>query len=350
MLASTSMDLSRPRTPVFIVGAPRSGTTLLRVILNRHSQLAMWGGESAFFRRLYDRRQAFGDPGNPDARARIVDAYLAINPVLRLRLDLARLRAVMLRDGDSWPALFGAMLAGCASQFEKPYAGEKTPAHALSVTTLCEWFPTCTIIHIVRDPRAAVCSLSQMPFGTRSVLHGAHTWNTFTTAAAHIAARPNYFLLRYEDLISDTPGQLRRICGHIGLEFEESMLLARPEEGDPRPPIRRAFESLTGARLNVWQSELRPWQIAVIESLTGPAMAMYGYSPCSAPPSRLVIAGAMLEAGVETGFQKLFRLPCAAFRYLQPTNLDAEERWIVWASAMYARWRLHDPSLVPRIG
>ena len=344
------MDLSRPRTPVFIVGAPRSGTTLLRVILNRHSQLAMWAGESAFFRRLYDRRHAFGDPADLAARARIVDAYLAIHPVRRLGLDLPRLRTAMLRDGDSWPNLFAAMLAGCASQCGKPHAGEKTPAHALAVATLCEWFPGCSIIHIVRDPRAAVCSLSQMPFGTRSVFHGAHVWNAFNKAAAQIASRPNYLLVRYEDLIADTPAQLLRICSHIGLEFEVPMLHARPAEGESYPTIRRAFESLTGARLNVWEAELMPWQIAVIESLTAPAMDTYGYSPTSAPPSRPDLAKAILEAGVEAAFQKLFRLPCAAFRYLQPTNLDAEERWIVWASAMYARWRLHDPSLVPRIG
>lgn len=344
------MDVSPPRTPVFVVGAPRSGTTLLRVILNRHSQLAMWGGESAFFRRLYDRRHAFGDPADPSARVRIVDAYLAIDPVRRLGLDLPLLRATLLRDGTSWPALFAAMLAGCAAQSAKPYAGEKTPAHAFAVTTLCDWFPNCTVIHLVRDPRAAVCSLSQMPFGTRSVLHGAHTWNTFNNAAAQVAARPNYLLLRYEDLIHDTPGQLRRLCAHTGLSFEESLLHNRSNESDPRPPIRRAFEPLTPARLNVWQSELQPWQVAIIESITAPGMAAYGYSPSAAAPALPVTAKANLDAFVETSFQKLFRLPCAAYRYLQPTNLDSEEKWIVWASAMYARWRLQNSSLVPRIG
>ena len=344
------MDFSRPRAPVFVVGAPRSGTTLLRVILNRHSQLAMWGGESAFFRRLYDRRQAFGDPADPAVRSRIADAYLAIDPNRRLGLDLALLRVKILRDGDSWPALFAAMLAGCAEQSNKPYAGEKTPAHAFAVRTLCEWFPACTVIHIVRDPRAAVCSLSQMPFGTRSVLHGAHTWNAFTAAAAEIAARPNYLLLRYEDLIANTPGQLRRLCDHIGLEFEERMLHGQPGEGDPRPTIRRAFDVLTTSRLNVWQSELQPWQVAIIESTTAAGMTAYGYAPIASPPARVTLTRAVAEAAVETAWQKLFRLPCAGYRYLQPANLNGEEKWIVRASAMYARWRLGNPALMERIG
>lgn len=57
------MPLSeRIRSPVFIVGAPRSGTTLLRVTLNRHSQLAVCG-ETHYFQRVYARRNVFGDPG-----------------------------------------------------------------------------------------------------------------------------------------------------------------------------------------------------------------------------------------------------------------------------------------------
>ena len=144
----------RVRAPVFIVGAPRSGTTLLRVILNRHPQLAMFGIESQFFRRVYARQAAFGDPADPRNRTRVVDAYLAIEPIRNMGLDLGVVREKMIQEGSSWSGLFRAMLQANADLQGKRYAGEKTPVHALHVRTLCEWFPNCSIIHIVRDPRA----------------------------------------------------------------------------------------------------------------------------------------------------------------------------------------------------
>src|ERR1700722_144714 len=92
---------SMARTPVFIVGAPRSGTTLLRVTLNRHSQLAVCG-ETDYFRRVYARRYAFGDPGDPRNRERIVGAYLALEPVRRLGMDLGVLRESLMLEGVRW--------------------------------------------------------------------------------------------------------------------------------------------------------------------------------------------------------------------------------------------------------
>ncbi len=91
------MPLSeRIRSPVFMVGAPRSGTTLLRVTLNHHSQLAVCS-ETDYFQRVYARRSAFGDPSNPRNRDRI-----------------AGLRERLMSEGISWSALFSSMIQAYA--------------------------------------------------------------------------------------------------------------------------------------------------------------------------------------------------------------------------------------------
>lgn len=330
----------RLRTPVFIVGAPRSGTTLLRVTLNRHPQLAMWGGELDFFRRLYARRAVFGDPANAHNRDRIVAAYLAIKPFRRLNLDAAFMRERMMSEGVTWRDLFASMLRACADSQGKPYAGEKTPGHAMHVDTLCEWFPDCSIIHLVRDPRAAVGSLIKMPWATRSVLTGARTWRLFSTAACAVSARDNYLLVCYEDLVTRTEEQLRRICGHIGLAYRETMLERNPAESDPRPYIRRSYEGITPSRVALWRAELEPWQLSVIEAVAGRRMKEFGYEPVTERAPTTHIARATLEALVETTFQKLFRSPSAFYRVFQPANLADEEEWIERASSIYDRLRL----------
>src|SRR5208337_1807327 len=88
----------RVRAPVLIVGAKRSGTTLLQLTLNRHPQLAMCG-ETAFLSRVYARRRAFGDPADLRNRERIVSEYLAVEPLRGLGTDTGVLRERLRSEG-----------------------------------------------------------------------------------------------------------------------------------------------------------------------------------------------------------------------------------------------------------
>jgi Sulfotransferase family len=171
----------------------------------------MWGGEVDYFRRLYARRSAFGEPSDARNRARIITAYLAIEPFRRLRMDAEFLRERLMKEGVTWRDLFASMLRACADSKGKLYAGEKTPGHALHVNTLCEWFPDCSIVHLARDPRASVGSLIQMPWATRSVLMGARTWRLFNAGACAASTRDNYLLVKYEALVNKAEEQVRRI-------------------------------------------------------------------------------------------------------------------------------------------
>lgn len=332
----------RIRAPVFIVGAPRSGTTLLRVILNRHSQLAMCG-ETAYLTRVYARRYAFGDPGILRNRERIVEAYLAVESLRGLGTDVDVLRERLMSEGVSWRALFATMLQVYADSQGKPYTGEKTPGHALYADTLCEWFPDCSIIHLVRDPRDAVCSLIRMPWASRSVLMGAKMWRTFTAAACAVSARDNYLLVKYEELVTRTEEQLRRLCNHVGIEYQESMLQPDPAGIDDRRQDPRAYESITPERFALWRVELKLWQVSAIETTVGSHMEEFGYER-QTEAATASMARATVDALVETTFQKVLRLPSLFCHFLQPRNLSAHERWMARASAMYGRLRLRLPA------
>ena len=334
------------RTPVFIVGSPRSGTTLLRVTLNRHPLLAVCG-ETNYFRRLYGRRQAFGDPGNLQNRTRIVDAYLAIEKVRGLGMDIGQLRERLIMEGASWRAIFATLLQTYADLNGKPLAGEKTPSHALHIDTLCEWFPGCSIIHLVRDPRATVCSLTKVPWATRSALIGAYTWRSFNASASAASHRDNYIRVKYEELVARPDEQIHRICNHVGLDYDETMLQPNPAEVDPRDWVRRAFEEITPSRTAVWQSDFQSWQVAAIETTAGEYMEEFGYERQTSGAAGSSMLRAGLEAFVELGFQTLFRSPYFFYRYFRPTNLADEQKWFARASAMYGRVRLPRAAGVP---
>src|ERR1700735_558080 len=122
--------------PVFVVGAPRSGTTLLRNMLNRHPRLAIVL-ETQVYNYVYRRRPAFGDLGVPAARRRFVKEYLATERIERSGLKLEGLEERLLRDATSYRALFAALMEHYATGEGKARWGEKSPQHALFSETLC---------------------------------------------------------------------------------------------------------------------------------------------------------------------------------------------------------------------
>ena len=336
------------RTPVFIVGAPRSGTTLLRVLLNRHPELAICG-ETNFFHRIYERRAVFGDLADAGHRARAVDAYLATGSAQRLGMNLTALRERMLRDAVTCRDFFSSLIGAWADVCGKPCSGEKTPWHSLYVKTLIEWFPGCSIVHLVRDPRDAVSSLITMPWESRSVLAATRVWRRFNTGALEAANDSGYLLAKYEELVARPDEQLARICAHIGVRYAAEMKGPRDGENPAHWWSERAHGQITGARTGAWRNQLQPWQTEVIETIAGGLLDHFGYRRERLPASALTMNRAAMEATLEVGLQKFFRLPSILSRCLRPADPAAEERWRARATRMYGRLRLRRSGAGPAL-
>jgi len=211
------------RPPVFIVGSPRSGTTLLRNVLDRHPALAICG-ETRFYRDVYARRRIFGDLGNARNRRRLVEQYLSTVRAKRIGVDPARLRAKLLSDATSYQEMFACVLEYYAETHGKKRCGEKTPHHAFFTETLCEWFPGAAIIHLVRDPRDVVASLQLRPWAPSSVVNNVWMWVLFNRGARRSSHRPEYLLVQYEKLAAHPEQELARICAHVGEDYAPPML------------------------------------------------------------------------------------------------------------------------------
>jgi hypothetical protein len=318
--------------PIFVVGAPRSGTSLLRQLLNRHPAIALCG-ESYFFYYVFERRAAFGDPPDPAVRARIVERYLATRQVAQLGLDREALAAALTRDGDSYPALFLALLRHYAAAHGKRRCGEKTPGHALHAEALLSMYPTARLLHIVRDPRDVVESLSRMPWAPQSPLANARAWRRHVGAAGRCAADPRYRLVRYEDLVQDPGAALAALCAFLGEPFDGEMLEAGPRSEAPEWWFARAQGDVSPARSGRWRRTLDAETVALVEWLLGAEMADYGYVAAAAPPGSARLARALADEAREEAARRLRRLPTSLRRWLRPTDLAAEE-----ASGV-VRWR-----------
>ena len=208
-------------SPIFIVGVPRSGTTLLRVLLDSHSQILA----------LPETPWISGAYGGPlSLRQLLLD--LADGPYGAQRNVAGIARAHILRTGAAFlEQLFEPALKARG----KRVLAFKTPSDIPHLEFLTALLPAARYIHITRDGRdVALSQLSKKGSfflqlrGYKSLSYGNvfRRWMEWETLARAILHRGdlNVLHLRYEDLIADPARQMNRITTFLGLPFEPGML------------------------------------------------------------------------------------------------------------------------------
>jgi len=315
-------------SPIFIVGCPRSGTTLLRRMLDRHPALAICP-ETQFHALVYLRRKAFGDLSDPGNRRRLISEYLQSRPMRESGFDRAELAEKLSREGTSYQALFKSILSYYTDSQRKPRFGEKTALHAIFLETLCDWFPDAVILHMVRDPRAAVASLQRQPWASGSVIANARKWLELNQAARQFRKRPGYLEVRYEALVTDPVRELQGICSFLGEEYSPFMTVPDKNSAAGGDDLRRWQTAVTSARLDVWKKELTAAQVSQIEWALGPTMESFGYQRSASPASALIVLEGIGDAALDFAGHVITRLPHFLwYRLGAPTKIEQSDyRW-----------------------
>jgi hypothetical protein len=286
-----------PGRPLFIGACPRSGTTLLRSLLDNHPDLAI-PPETDFVLPLWRTRVRFGDLRERKNR-RLVGAWI-------FRTDGhggRRIRARGLRDRmptrkeailrvRSAPPTMGSLIAACfelyAESHGKPRWGDKRPAYAGYVGAVFQLFPDAQFINVVRDPRGAVSSLVGLGWHREraAVAASTATWEmSVGRVDAHARRlRPDQLLdVRYEDLVRDPHGTLARICEWAGLAAGDE-LIERMIGAERRGAFRPGWHDRLGEPIDVgpiaaWQDRLASHQVAFVERVAAPYLERFGYRP-----------------------------------------------------------------------
>jgi Sulfotransferase family len=274
------------RRPVLLVGCPRSGTTLLSVILHAHPRIAM-PPETRFLLRIYRRRNSFGDLQVRSNRRRLANRITARNThFANLGLDRRRVvRAIV-----NGPPTVGSAMAIVWREFARSRGkvrwGEKRPAYWRHLDAVLRLFPDAQVIHLVRDPRACVASLQKVPWWSGGFLGATATWALADQQLRHFgrhAEHGRYHRLRYEDLLRDPRSELTELCRFLEEDFDERMLEFTGAADDIVPQDNawheRTRRGLDESRIESWRTSLAPEQIGLIEAELGRAMGRYGYQP-----------------------------------------------------------------------
>ncbi len=307
--------------PIFIVGSSRSGTSLLRQILNGHDRIWITG-ETYYFDDLRPTLRTSGSTRlDPEARERTERFFTRFgNRRWRSARALEELRGEADRLGGSADAYFEAFCRLRARRREREIWGEKTPRHVFRIDEMMAAYPGARIICLVRDPRAVVASYRdawQRAFFRRrgnpkthflrarqqyDIVLTALLWNGTVRASYDARARfggERVFVQSYESLVMTTEDAVRDLTEWLGVGYQESML-------DEVKVVASSYASIHGAQgisaepLTRWRKTLTPEEIGIVQMITGRLMRELGYEreEVSASVLRLASILAAMPAGI----------------------------------------------------
>lgn len=271
--------------PIFIVGSARSGTTMLAVMFDRHSRIAV-PPETRFFFEYIPHMWPDGKPGS---REEMVDRALAHEATGSLGLEREELLDQYSRYEPDFPNLLRAMIEVYARKRGKARQGEKSPNHIISVPLILRSFPTAKVICIYRDGRDSVLSMMRTPWmhanPRRFYLFCEHwiesieymrQWEKMFTPS-------QFTCVRYCDLLAEPERELRRLCEFVGEEFEPGQLdpgtkseVVLASEYDRRLK-EKANQSVDNSRAAAWRTTATREQIWALNSILGATLRSLGY-------------------------------------------------------------------------
>jgi hypothetical protein len=262
-------------TPFFIVGNDRSGTTMLRLILDRGPDAAI-PPESMFLTDVElppGDWQALLDEVWDHPKVRL---WALQGPAPRVPPDLD--------DAAAARFVLGAPFEAYARKYGKPRWGDKTPHYVHHVDRLLGIWPQARVVILVRDGRDVALSLRRMPFGPNNAWAAAQWWARGIRAGAAAQERhpDSVRTVRYEDLARDPARTVPPICEFLGLTYQPEMLdLAQADRSRMVPDqaswFPTLFDGINTKAVGRWEREMPVRDQAVFAALARDELAQLGY-------------------------------------------------------------------------
>ncbi|MEW5803128.1 MAG: sulfotransferase [bacterium] len=265
----------------FIVGTQRSGTTLLRLILNSHSSIAV-PEEAAFFMPLFNWKKILDPRPLPlPVRQNLLNYLINNYQFAKWKLDESLLQPILEND-FSYKQVVGFTYKTFAQKYGKSICGDKSPAFIRKLKILSEAYPNAKFIHIVRDGRDIYLSFKKKNHPAASSVPGsALEWNVKLSLISRglEAQRDSVIEVRYEDLLQNPLQVIKRICTFLGITFENEMLeyWKRSSEFIDQQHSDLIFKPIQASNTSRWKTLMSQTELAQYEFFAKKKLKEYGY-------------------------------------------------------------------------
>jgi hypothetical protein len=277
--------------PVFIVGSDRSGSTLLRLLLDASPSLSI-PSESWFLLPLLDRFPApqMLDADELTTAAEILETHRRWRDWHISPARLARLVEEQVRLTPTDLAGFVDAVFRTETGVEGDVRwGDKTPDYVRIIPAIHRLFPRAHFVGIVRDGRDVYLSLQERGWRGRSVSRIMRHWKTAVNSwdrATDVVPTSQMTSVRYEDLVSDPEDVLEQLCDRVHLEFDPAMLnfheraATRITDAERADGLHAKVQApISTAELQRWRHDLPLSRRWMVEGAAWDELTACGYEP-----------------------------------------------------------------------
>jgi protein-tyrosine sulfotransferase len=269
-IRNNSYVSSRPH--IILGGCGRSGTTLVRLLLDSHPNICC-GPESKLY--LADRLN----------RSDLTRAF---------KLDPGAIEKAFSESTSRTQFIDSFADICCAASGKRRWA-EKTPRNILHLEYIFRSFPQSKFIHVLRDGRDVACSLRTHPRHRveNGVLVPLNTWNPMEVCAARwrddiLASKPfwkepRFYVLRYEELVQNARETLEKLFQFVGESWSDSLLQQEKTSSIFRDPLTfpqnpEALKPIGSDALGRWQRDMSADDKQCFKTITGELLVELGYA------------------------------------------------------------------------
>jgi len=257
---------------------PRSGTKLLREILNKHPFISIPKAESGFIPYYYKKRYSYGDLKKRKNFRKFFDDFRKTSFYSYIENSTE-----IWNEDKIYNSLSSFDLKEILNQIYKIHAeyegkirwGDKSPSYIFHADTIKKIFPNAIFIHIIRDVRDYCLSVRNA--WNKNIYRAATKWvNGIEKIRCDLAEQKTlYYELKYENLIENPEKEIESLCKWIGIPFDKKMVdLDLPVE-NLGSTIGKNF--IVKNNYKKWEFGFKKKEIYKIESLTGITMNKLGY-------------------------------------------------------------------------
>ncbi len=275
----------RSSAPVFVVGSPRSGTTLLYDMLLSAGGFAVYLGESNIFNLVAPR---FGDLSVLTNREKMLNVWLGSKLFRVTGLEREQIGGKILSDCRNPGDFLRIFMDEVARQQNAVRWAGNAPEEMLHLPVIKRTIPDALVIHVIRDGRDVAVSLSQkryirpFPWKARETPEGCALYWEWMVRRGRTFGQglgPDYTEVRFEQLVSEPRSVLRQLSSFLehALDYDRIQRTALGSVGKPNTSFRK--ESATGFNpVGRWKKQLTEAQLRQIELLVGPTLEQLGYA------------------------------------------------------------------------
>jgi hypothetical protein len=276
----------------FIIGRPRSGTTLLRILFEAHPHVLI-PPESPFIIGLYKkyRKVTFWDETVINKfcedlfKQRYFDKWL-------IEKDKLYQSLLESKGRNTFQTIVRKVCLTYTSVFDKKeilLIGDKNPAYSLFIQRIHKLFPEAKIIHITRDYRDNYLSLIKVNFEVPIVPLVIYRWKFAYRRIQKLkkSCPELIYSLKYEDLAAEPEVQFQEVCRFLGLDYDPAVLLFYKKKSEVEKAYsgsddldqvhQSLFNPISTVRMNLWQTEMSPRDIRIADLVAGKTAEKAGY-------------------------------------------------------------------------